>query len=134
MLQVAQQLNIGGYVLNLKFHINQNSALKKSGYRLKNPNNEYKEEPATKAKAEYYQPEENYSDLDCGVINDIKDYHTPTGLVDHDYIWQSKQQEVAEINSKGSATAEATTHYLLSFKDTTHNIQPKIEAIYKVIL
>jgi hypothetical protein len=61
-------------------------ALKKSGYRLNKPNNLNNEKPATKAKAEYYQPEEYFSDSDCGVIDYITDHHTPTGLVDHDYI------------------------------------------------
>jgi hypothetical protein len=79
--------------------------LKKSGYRLNKPNYLNKEEPETKAKAKYSQLEEYYSDSDCGVINYISDYNTPTGLVDHNYIWQAKQQELEEIISKGSATA-----------------------------
>jgi hypothetical protein len=69
-------------------------------------------------------------DPDFGVINYSTDYHTPTGLVDQNYILQSKK-EVAEINSKGSATAEATRHGLLLYKDTPHNVQPKTEVIYK---
>jgi hypothetical protein len=69
--------------------------------------------------------------LDCGVIDHIRDFHTPTGLVDHHYIWQSKQQEVEEIDSKGPAIADTTTHTLTHYKDTTHNVQPKFEGIYK---
>jgi hypothetical protein len=47
-------------------------------------------------------------------VNYIKDHHTPAGLIDHGYIWQAKQQEVAEIRPNGPATAESTTHLLLS--------------------
>jgi hypothetical protein len=100
--------------------------IKEEWYRLNKPNIFIK-----KVKANYYQPEEYFSDSDCGTANYIKDHHTPAGLIDHDYIWQAKQEEVAAINSNGPATAEATTHLLLSYKYTTHNIQPKTETIHK---
>jgi hypothetical protein len=100
-------------------------ALKNSGYRLNKSNNFNKN-----GKINYYQPEEYFKDSSCGTVSYIKDHHTPAGLIDHDYIWQAKQQEVAEINSNSPATAEATTHLLLSYNDTTHNVQPKTETIH----
>jgi hypothetical protein len=98
------------------------SALKKSGYWLNKPINFNKN-----MKSNYYRLEEYFSDSDCGTVNYFKDHHTPAGLIDHDYIWQEKQQEVAEINSNSPATAEATTNLLLSYKDTciTYSQKPK---------
>jgi hypothetical protein len=63
------------------------SALKKSGYWSIKPHNFNKN-----VKANYYQPEEYFSDSDCRTVNYNKDHHTPAGLIDHDYIWQAKQQ------------------------------------------
>jgi hypothetical protein len=36
--------------------------------------------------------------LEAGEIDYLKDFHTPTGLVDHEYILQTKQEETAKLN------------------------------------
>jgi hypothetical protein len=64
-------------------------SLKKSGCRSGlNPQNK-----KTINKAKYYQPIEYFSDLEAGEIDYLKEYHTPTGLVDHEYIWQTKNSK-----------------------------------------
>jgi hypothetical protein len=76
--------------------------------------------------------------LETGVVDYLDDYHTPTGLVDHEYIWQAKQQESAKLNEKrfttqesGPAISDATTSFLAHCTQTTHNVQPKVAAIYE---
>jgi hypothetical protein len=67
------------------------SSLKKSGHKSGlNPQHKM-----TLKKAKYYQPTEYFSDLEAGEIDYLKNYHTPTGLVDHEYIWQTKQYKTA---------------------------------------
>ena len=102
------------------------SALRKSGYISGKP-----KQDTTKESAKLPEPTDYYSDESCSTINYLRDHHTPSGLIDHDYIWQAKQQEVAEINSKGPATTDATTHQLERYKAITHNVQPLPEAIYE---
>jgi hypothetical protein len=74
--------------------------------------------------------------LEAGEIDYLKDYHTPTGLIDHKYIWQTKQFEKAKVNEqcfdisgKGPAITDATTLQLAHHTATTHNVQPKVTAI-----
>ena len=91
-----------------EFRINQSLLhSKKSGYISGKP-----KQDITKEIIKLPEPTDYYSDESCSTINYLRDHHTPSGLIDHDYIWQAKQQEVAEINSKGLATTEATTHQL----------------------
>jgi hypothetical protein len=82
-------------------------------------------------KAHYHQPTKYYYDSDCCEIAYLNNYHTPTGLIDHNYIWQSKQQEVVEINSKSPPITEETAHIISNYKATMHNVQPPVAAIYK---
>jgi hypothetical protein len=89
-------------------------------------------------KAKYYQPTEYFSDSEAGEIDYLKDYHTPTGLVDHKYIWQTEQYETAKLNEgtfsileTGPAIANSTALKLVHNKATTHNVQPKVTAIYE---
>jgi hypothetical protein len=98
------------------------SSLKKSGYKSGfNPQNK---KTLNEAKQQ------------TGEIDYSEDYHTPTGLVDHEYIWQAKQQESAKLNEKrfttresGPAISDATTSFLTHCTETTHNVQPKVAAI-----
>jgi hypothetical protein len=105
------------------------SALKKSGYSSgQNPQHK-----KTLNKAKYYQPIEYFSDSEAGEIDYLRDYHTPTGLVDHEYIWQVKQLETAKlkeqrftIRESGPAISDATTPQLTNHMFTTHNVQPNV--------
>jgi hypothetical protein len=71
-------------------------------------------------------------------VDYLKEYHTPTGLVDHEYIWQAKQFETAKLNEKrftiresGPAISDATTLQLAHHTVTTKNIQPTVTAVYE---
>jgi hypothetical protein len=76
--------------------------------------------------------------LEAGEVDYLKDYHTPTGLVDHKYIWQAKQLESAKLHKKGftiresgPAISDTTTPQLTNHTFTMHNEQPKVAAIYE---
>jgi hypothetical protein len=109
------------------------SSLKKSGYRSGfNPQDK---KTLNKAKQ---QPTKYFSDSETGEIDYSEDYHTPTGLVDHEYIWQANQQETAKLHKKrftivetGPSISDATTSFLTQSTFTTHNVQPKVAAIYE---
>jgi hypothetical protein len=109
------------------------SSLKKSGYRSGfNPQDK---KTLNKAKQ---QPTKYFSDSETGVVDYLEDYHTPTGLVDHKYSWQAKQQETAKLNKKhftiqesGSAISDTMTPFLTHSTVTTHNVQTKVAAVYE---
>jgi hypothetical protein len=108
-------------------HQPSTSALKKIGYR----NGQNPQHKKTLNKANHYQPNEYVSDSEAGEIDYLRDYHTPTGLVDHKYIWQAKQFEAAKLSKKRftiresvPAILDATTPQLTNHLVTMHNVQP----------
>jgi hypothetical protein len=109
------------------------SSLKKSGYRSGfNPQHK---KVLNKVKQ---QPTEYFSDSETNEIDYSEDYHTPTGLVDHEYIWQAKQQETAKLNEKrftigetGPAISDATVPFHTHSTFTTHNVQPPVAVVYE---
>ena len=112
------------------------SALRKSGYisgKPKTPTRASKrdEDPNYNKFDVLPEPKQYYSDDSCTELDYCRDHHTPASLIYHDYIWQAKQQEVAELNAKGPAVNDATTQHITHFKNTVHNVQTPVEAIYE---
>jgi hypothetical protein len=63
-------------------------------------------------------------------VDYLNNHHTPTGLLDHEYIWQAKQNEISKLNEQrfniqeyGPAISNATTPLLTTHTLTTHNVQ-----------
>jgi hypothetical protein len=75
------------------------SSLKRCGYRS-GLNPQHKKTLKQNDKANYYQPIKYFSDLEAGEIDYQKDYHTPTDLVDHKYLWHLPNKSIQNSSGK----------------------------------
>jgi hypothetical protein len=46
-----------------------------------------------------------------------KEYHTPSGLINHSYIFASKQEEVEQLDKNGPSETTTSKEYLKNYKN-----------------